>query len=69
MTEEVFGAFRGDVALSSERAQKIKDVKKSTGKKVQSKDSDVGHALRSAWDKTVNEDVPADMLDLLGKLD
>ena len=30
---------------------------------------DVGHALRSVYSSTVNEDVPADLLDLLGKLD
>jgi hypothetical protein len=30
---------------------------------------DVGKALRSVYDKALNEDVPADFLDLLGKLD
>lgn len=30
---------------------------------------DVGAALRSAYQKTVEEAVPADLLDLLGKLD
>lgn len=30
---------------------------------------DVGDALRSAYQRTVNEDIPAEMLDLLGKLD
>ena len=30
--------------------------------------SDVGNALRSAYQKTVNEDIPPEMLDLLGKL-
>ncbi|MFW2830620.1 NepR family anti-sigma factor [Sphingomonas sp. ID0503] len=29
---------------------------------------EVGQALRSAYDQTVNEDVPSDLLDLLGKL-
>ncbi|MFD1950253.1 NepR family anti-sigma factor [Sphingomonas arantia] len=28
----------------------------------------MGQALRSAYQRTVNEDVPADLLDLLGKL-
>lgn len=27
-----------------------------------------GHALRSAYQQTVNEDIPPEMLDLLGKL-
>jgi hypothetical protein len=33
-----------------------------------SKDRDMGSALRSVWQKTVEEKVPDDMLDLLGKL-
>ena len=31
-------------------------------------DSNVGNALRSAYQQTVNEDVPPEFLDLLGKL-
>jgi hypothetical protein len=31
-------------------------------------DSDLGKALRSAYDRTVGEDIPQEMLDLLGKL-
>ena len=31
-------------------------------------DAHIGQALRSAWNETVGEQVPADMLDLLGKL-
>ncbi len=31
-------------------------------------DANVGQALRSAYQRTVNEDVPSDLLDLLGKL-
>jgi hypothetical protein len=31
-------------------------------------DRDVGHALRSVYSKTVSEDVPSELLDLLGKL-
>jgi hypothetical protein len=29
----------------------------------------VGDALRSVYDRTLNEDIPPDLLDLLGKLD
>lgn len=29
---------------------------------------DVGHALRSVYAKTVSEDIPPELLDLLGKL-
>jgi len=36
--------------------------------KVQSKDRDMGSALRSAYQKTIDENVPDEMLDLLSKL-
>lgn len=29
---------------------------------------EVGNALRSAYEQTVSEDIPSEMLDLLGKL-
>ena len=32
------------------------------------KDANLGKALRSAYQETVNEAVPSDLLDLLGKL-
>lgn len=41
---------------------------KSTAK-VQNKDRDMGAALRTVYRKTVEESIPAEMLDLLGKLD
>ena len=31
-------------------------------------DRDVGHALRSVYSKAVSEDIPPELLDLLGKL-
>ncbi|RZF64572.1 hypothetical protein EWE75_10410 [Sphingomonas populi] len=37
--------------------------------KVQSKDRDMGAALRTVYEKTVEEAIPPEMLDLLGKLD
>lgn len=60
-----------------------KDTKTATGKaaenrsasgakplvaKLQGKDRDMGSALRSVYQKTVEEPVPDDLLDLLGKL-
>ena len=48
-----------------------KDKKASSKKspaKVQSKDRDMGAALRSAYQRTVDENVPDDLLDLLNKL-
>jgi hypothetical protein len=37
--------------------------------KVQNKDQQMGSALRSVYQKTVDEAVPDDLLELLGKLD
>jgi hypothetical protein len=31
-------------------------------------DRDVGHALRSVYSKAVSEEIPSELLDLLGKL-
>ena len=46
--------------------------KRSQGKKARAarstRDSDVGDALRSIYQKTVHEDVPPEMLDLIDKL-
>lgn len=33
------------------------------------KGGDVSHALRTVYDSTLHEEIPADFLDLLGKLD
>lgn len=41
---------------------------KKSPAKVQSKDRDMGSALRSAYQKTIEEQVPDEMLDLLNKL-
>lgn len=38
------------------------------GARVQGKDRDMGSALRSVYQRTVEEPVPDDLLDLLGKL-
>lgn len=46
----------------------VKPQAKRTAK-VQSKDRDMGSALRTVYQKTVEEEIPAEMLDLLGKLD
>jgi len=37
--------------------------------KVQNKDRDMGAALRGVYQRTVEEAIPPEMLDLLGKLD
>ena len=42
---------------------------KTSNAKVQNKDRDMGAALRTVYQKTVDESIPSEMLDLLGKLD
>ena len=46
--------------------------KRSQGKKAKTarstRDSDIGDALRTIYQKTVHEDVPPEMLDLIDKL-
>jgi len=46
----------------------LKKPQAARAAKVQSKDRDMGAALRSVYQKTVDETVPPEMLDLLGKL-
>ncbi len=56
----------GGRALTSEK--KAPDNPKK-GAAAQSKNRDMGAALRSVYQKTVEESVPDDLLSLLGKLD
>ena len=44
------------------------DPSKPQMKKKRPPPSEVGHALRSAYQRTLDEDIPPEMLDLLGKL-
>jgi hypothetical protein len=59
----------GTLALGDEKKTKRK-VASLAGSKQEgaTADRDVGHALRSVYSKTVSEDVPSELLDLLGKL-
>ncbi|HEY0271223.1 MAG TPA: NepR family anti-sigma factor [Sphingomonas sp.] len=60
---------RGILALSDDKKSKRagKDrAKRPSGE--QSADRDVGHALRTVYSSTVNEEIPTELLDLLGKL-
>ncbi len=50
----------GDHAAEGEAPRKPRNRKKQTG--------DVGDALRSVYERAVAEDIPPEMLDLLGKL-
>ena len=59
----------GTLALGDEKKTKRKTAASSALKREGvTADRDVGHALRSVYAKTVSEDVPSDLLDLLGKL-
>lgn len=57
------------MALSDEKKTKRNAAGSSSPKgEASAADRDVGHALRSVYAKTVSEDVPSELLDLLGKL-
>ena len=58
--------LRGTILRSGEDT--LKKPKPPRAARVQSKDRDMGAALRSVYQKTVDETVPPEMLDLLGKL-
>ncbi|MGY4396873.1 hypothetical protein ACVWZA_002058 [Sphingomonas sp. UYAg733] len=64
----VFAGCSGGTTLSSGEESSKKPQASGTAK-VQSKDRDMGAALRTVYQKTVEEAIPAEMLDLLGKLD
>jgi hypothetical protein len=56
------------LALSDEKKTK-RNAKGPSGTGGDGKaERDVGHALRSVYTKTVSEDIPPELLDLLGKL-
>lgn len=62
-----------EASNSDPRAKRDRDKPRSKrGRKPnnggRAKAGDVGRALRSVYDTTLREDVPADFLDLLGKL-
>ncbi|MDR6847389.1 MAG: hypothetical protein ACRCS5_08470 [Sphingomonas sp.] len=63
--------FRGTALRSGDESSKKPGAARAadTGAKVQSKDRDMGAALRTVYQRTVEEAIPPEMLDLLGKLD
>jgi hypothetical protein len=52
----------------SEHGGDHKAVERSQPRKKRAEVPEVGNALRTAYQQTVNEDIPPEMLDLLGKL-
>ncbi|MCU6455780.1 hypothetical protein LPN01_17000 [Sphingomonas sp. A2-49] len=66
-TARTMRATQGDMLeLPSDKDRKTSSKKSPA--KVQSKDRDMGAALRSAYQRTIEESVPDEMLDLLNKL-
>lgn len=55
-------------ARAADVRQRDKGAKVATKKKSTSRPADVGRALRSVYDDTLREDIPADLRDLLGRL-
>lgn len=54
-------ADKSDAASARPRRAKPKDKKRTT--------PEVGQALRTIYQRTIEENIPSEMLDLLGKLD
>lgn len=55
---------KGRQQTPSEKAPAAKPARRKSGQS-----GDVGSALRSVYQRTVDEQIPPEMLDLLGKLD
>lgn len=56
---------------ANDKKGRVADTDKTHGdaqKPRRGNDPHIGQALRSVWDETLGEQVPSDMLDLLGKL-
>lgn len=61
---------QGDVSLTSGKdVDEAPSQGRGRGTAAHSKNRDMGAALRSVYQKTVEEAVPEDLLSLLGKLD
>jgi len=63
------GRLRGTTLGSDRNTPKNAPEKPNRSTRVGSKDKDMGAALRTVYQRTVNEPIPDEMLDLLGKLD
>jgi len=61
--------MRGLMATDSDEGRIAAPAAPPSRRKGKGDERDVGAALRSAYQKTVDEAVPDDLLDLLGKLD
>jgi len=63
------GSDQGEPRGDSDKGRKNgKENKMAAKKKPSSRPADVGRALRSVYDDTLREDIPHDLMDLLGRL-
>jgi len=58
----------GNRKSGNARVPAKEEMRKGKGKKGKASSNSIGRALRLVYDDTLGEDVPADFLDLLGKL-
>jgi hypothetical protein len=58
----------GERRRKSDDSTDVQTSGKSRGQKKKAAAPEVGDALRSVYDRALNEDIPPEMLDLLGKL-
>ncbi len=63
------GRGRGILALGEDKKIKRKGDGRAPAGAPGKIGRDVGHALISVYSNTVNEEIPTELLDLLGKLD
>lgn len=59
----------GDESSRKPDAARVPTAGAKVQNKVQNKDRDMGAALRTVYQRTVEETIPSEMLDLLSKLD
>jgi hypothetical protein len=59
---------RGTTAVRGRVLSSKEDGAEAPRKKKRGPSDGVGNALRSAYERTLKEDIPPEMLDLLGKL-
>lgn len=57
------------MALSDEKKTKRGTTLPTDSAQGSRSEKDLGHALRTVYSVTVNEEIPPELLDLLGKLD
>ena len=71
LCHDLSGEYEGDELVAPDKTRKSpRAIKQRPEPRVASKETefDLGMALRSAYEDTVREAIPAEMLDLLSKL-